>query len=97
MNKEEYLKIVKKYTPKENSQKDYLLSFTTASGCKSLWANAPNAAKKINSPIENFFMKIHPFNSFINKQLLLCSVTQLFFQRKSTGNYSPDSAYSCGR
>ena len=29
MNKEEYLKIVKKYTPKENNQKDYLLSFIT--------------------------------------------------------------------
>lgn len=27
MNKEEYLKIVKKYTPKENNKKDYLLSF----------------------------------------------------------------------
>lgn len=29
MNKEEYLKIVKKYTPKENNIKDYLLSFIT--------------------------------------------------------------------
>ena len=27
MNKEEYLKIVKKHTPKENNKKDYLLSF----------------------------------------------------------------------
>lgn len=27
MNKNEYIKIVKKYTPKENNKKDYLLSF----------------------------------------------------------------------
>ena len=29
MNKKEYVKIVKKYTPKENNIKDYLLSFIT--------------------------------------------------------------------
>lgn len=29
MNKSEYLKIVKKYTPKENNKRDYILSFFT--------------------------------------------------------------------